>query len=186
MADNRIIKASLKDPSAFSILYDQYAPLVASYLIRRAGVQAAEDLLAETFTVAFEKRTTYKTNKYPEAKGWLFGIAHNVLRRYLRDLQRQQKAHHKLGNVIQLTTKDEHARVENQLAARQQLSAVDAAMNHLKPADRTTLELYAYGDLTYQQVSEALGIPVGTVQSRLNRARRILDTQLNTQHSQEA
>ncbi len=78
--DGAIIFASLRHPDLFAVIFDRHAPHVHRYLARRLGREAADDLVAETFLVAFGKRKRYDTAR-ADARPWLYGIAANLIRR---------------------------------------------------------------------------------------------------------
>uniref|UniRef100_UPI0035E40EA4 RNA polymerase sigma factor n=1 Tax=Arthrobacter terrae TaxID=2935737 RepID=UPI0035E40EA4 len=78
-----IIRRSRESPQAFTELYDKYARMIHRYAVRRAGESAAEDVMAETFLVAFERRDSFDHAR-DDAWPWLFGIATNLLRKHHR------------------------------------------------------------------------------------------------------
>ena len=75
--DSEHIEASLRDPQAFTELFQRHAAPVHRYLVKRVGWQAAEDLVGETFATAFRQRGTYDLSR-ADARPWLFGIATNL------------------------------------------------------------------------------------------------------------
>ena len=150
------------------MLFDRHAPHIHRYLARRAGRQVADDLVAETFLVAFAKRDRYDLG-YADARPWLYGIATNLVGAHRRDQVRQ----YRIGQAA--TAEPEvpgHAdRVAADVTAQAMRPLLGAALAGLPAGDRDVLLLIAFEQLTYQEVSRALDIPVGTVRSRLNRAR---------------
>lgn len=136
------------------------------YLARRAGSDVGSELASEVFVTAFARRSRYDLAR-SDATPWLYGIAANLLHRRRRSEARQLRAYARMG-VDPAWVADPADRPDPALAAA--LGALGA----LKPADRETLLLLAWADLDYEQIAEALAIPVGTVRSRLNRARRRL------------
>ena len=86
--DSETVQASWADPECFAVLYDRHAVTVYRYLTRRLGRQAAEDVMAETFLVAFDARHTYDLTR-PDARPWLLGIATNLTNRHLRSEARR-------------------------------------------------------------------------------------------------
>jgi RNA polymerase sigma factor (sigma-70 family) len=154
----------------FAVLFDRHAIAVHRYLARRIGVTAADDLLAQTFLVAYERRSNYDRSR-PDARPWLYGIATNLLRRHQRDEVRQYQAWARTG--VDPVLADCHAqRVAERADADAWSGRLAAALADLKPADREVLLLFAWCELSYPEIAEALDIPVGTVRSRLHRARR--------------
>jgi RNA polymerase sigma-70 factor (ECF subfamily) len=106
-----------------------------------------------------------------EVRPWLFGIATNVVHGHRRTEQRRYKALARtpLERDADPVDTDELA---DRVAARSLRSSLAAALAALKPADRDVLLLVAWGQLSYEEIATVLAIPVGTVRSRLNRARR--------------
>lgn len=173
--DSEIIARSRHDPDAFAALFDRHARVVGAFAAQRVGSQAAEDIVAETFLVAFRQRATYDPDR-PNARPWLFGIAVNLIRR-----QRGAEARHwrNLQSAAALATPDGSSAIEDadrRADAQRATHDLLPRIRKLRKHDRDTLLLYATGELTYDDIAEALGVPVGTVRSRLNRVRRILST----------
>jgi len=166
--DAELITASLEDGEAFVQIFDRHFAVISRYLRRRRIRATADELAAEVFATAFARRDTYDP-ECPNALPWLYGIAANLLRAHARDEQRELTA------LVR-------TRVDPIVASADPLASVDegevgpavaAALMMLQPIDRETLLLFAWADLTYEEIAEALELPVGTVKSRLNRARRI-------------
>jgi RNA polymerase sigma factor (sigma-70 family) len=175
-SDAHLIERSATSPEDFALIFDRHAASIHGYLRRRIGVPAADDLLAETFLIAFERRARYDL-AIADARPWLFGIATNLLRRFARAEARAYRALARTG-VDQVVTsiEDEVAERVDADAARRALAA---ALARLSRGDRDTILLYAWAELSYEQIAEALGIPAGTVRSRLHRARRQLRAALD-------
>ncbi|GAB2733202.1 RNA polymerase sigma factor [Arthrobacter bambusae] len=169
--DSELLHRSRDDPEAFAALYDKYCHAVHRYAATRAGESVADDVMAQTFLVAFESRESFD-HQWEDARPWLFGIATNLLRRHHRTEARRLKAFAKAAGRDSYG--DGTDRVAERLDAAVATAQIAAAMRKLSPADRECLLLYAWADLTYDGIALATGVPVGTVRSRLNRARRIL------------
>ncbi len=167
--DATVIESSRREPERFAVLFDRHAPHIYRYLARRAGRQVAEDLVAETFLAAFAKRDRYDLG-HADARPWLYGIATNLVGQHRRDQASQYK-------ITQAAAAAEpevpgHAdRVAADVTAQAMRTLLAEALDTLSAGDRDVLLLIAWEQLTYQEVSRALAIPVGTVQSRLHRAR---------------
>ena len=151
--------------AALAELFDRNAPAVFGYLARRLGQQRAEDATAETFRIAVERFATYDP-AVGEALPWLFGIATNVVRRAARDEDRWLRALARLPRPPLVGEGRQPGDVDGM--------DVGAALAALAPGDRDVIVLIAWEDLSYEQVAAALEVPVGTVRSRLHRARRQL------------
>lgn len=167
--DAEIVAHSRADPEMFAAIFERHVIPIHAYLVRRAGRDAADDLVSEVFRVAFEVRGRFRQDR-ASALPWLYGIAANVLRQSWRAEHRQKRVTNRLSSFL-LPPSDFHNEPEEVLRRNQNVSLAVRALNTLPPADRETLLLYAWEELTYAEISEALGIPVGTVRSRLNRAR---------------
>jgi RNA polymerase sigma factor (sigma-70 family) len=166
--DAAVIERSRREPERFAVLFDRHAPHIHRYLARRAGRQVADDLVAETFLAAFAKRDRYDLG-HADARPWLFGIATNLVSQQRRDEARQYRISQAVAAEPEVPGHAE--RVAADVTAQAMRPLLDAALAALPAADRDVLLLIAWEQLTYQEVSRALAIPVGTVRSRLHRAR---------------
>ncbi len=173
--DAEVIATSLLEASAFGDLYDRHARTLARYLIRRVGPDEGEVLLGELFRIAFETRHRYLPER-PDALPWLYGIAANLVMKTHRSRARRASAAARLAS--QTRTSESFGAFEERsveaIDATARLSGVAAALDALAQEDREVLLLYAWEDLSYAEIGVALGIPTGTVRSRLHRVRRIL------------
>ncbi|MGW4758540.1 RNA polymerase sigma factor [Streptomyces chartreusis] len=170
--DADVVAGSLDQPELFARLYDRYAPDIHRYAARRLGETAADDITADTFLTAFRIRTRYDRTR-PSARPWLYGIAANLIGKQRRSEVRALRALARTGHdpVAASWVEDTDSRVAAQ-------GPLADALASLSAGDRHVLLLVAWADLTYQEVAEALDVPVGTVRSRLNRARRKVRTAL--------
>ncbi|MEU4746482.1 RNA polymerase sigma factor [Actinosynnema sp. NPDC023658] len=168
--DAEIIERSRHEPDAFAALFDRHAPHIQRYLARRLGAQVADDLVAETFLTAFDKRQRYDRGR-PDARPWLYGIATNLVGRHRRQEARRYQA--RASDDPGADAVQDHAdRVAAEVTARAMRSMLAGALGGLSDEDRDVLLLVAWEQLSYEEVAAALAIPVGTVRSRLHRARR--------------
>ena len=174
--DAALIARSLDEPRAFMPLVQRHQRVLFGYLARRVGRDTAEDVTSETFTRAFAQRHRFDLTR-DDARPWLFGIATNLLRNHARSEARQLRAYTRHG--VQDRSFDDHAGSDARLDATAQSAELAAALATLKPGDREALLLYAWQDMSYDDIALALDIPVGTVRSRLNRARRIVQEHLS-------
>jgi RNA polymerase sigma factor (sigma-70 family) len=166
--DAAVIESSWREPERFAVLFDRHAPHIHRYLARRAGRQVADDLVAETFLAAFAKRERYDLS-HPDARPWLYGIATNLVAQNRRAEARQYRLSQAAAAEPEVAG---HAdRVAADITAQAMRPVLGAALAALQAGDRDVLLLIAWEQLTYQEVSRALAIPVGTVRSRLHRAR---------------
>jgi len=173
--DEQLLVESLTRPERFAVIFDRYAPVVHGYLSRRVGV-LADDLVSETFLLAFRGRTGYVPGRAP-VRAWLFGIATNLVRRHARDEERRYRAFGRAaGHVESVTDLGEVAGRVDAQALRDELTA---ALAGLPREELDVLLLWTYPQLSYAEIAAALDVPVGTVRSRLHRARGKLRTHLN-------
>lgn len=161
--------ASYADPDRFAVLFDRYHADIRRYAASRLGGERADDVAAETFLVAFRTRGRYRVQVSGGVRAWLFGIATNLIRRQHRDEERRYRALAKLPFDTQVFTDD--AAVDRAEAALMR-PALARALAALPTRDRDVLLLVAVAELNYAEISAALGVPPGTVGSRLNRARK--------------
>ncbi|MEV4421665.1 RNA polymerase sigma factor [Patulibacter sp. NPDC049589] len=156
--------------AAFVALYVAHLPAIVRYLRRRLGEDAADDAAAEVFLRAFRRPGAWGDDVRP-ALPWLYGIAANVIHEQRRAERRRLRA------------------IERAAGRRPAPDAppgptagldpdVARALRRLSAADRETLLLVAWGELSYEETARALEVPVGTVASRLARVRRQLDDAL--------
>lgn len=168
MDDAAVIELSWREPERFALLFDRHAAHIHRYLARRLGAQAAGDLVGETFLAAFSRRRQYDPARR-DARPWLYGIATNLVGQHRRDELRRYRLQQAVPAEPALPCPADRVAARVAAAAvRQQLADAVAA---LPAADRDVLLLIAWEQLRYDEVAVALGIPVGTVRSRLNRAR---------------
>jgi RNA polymerase sigma factor (sigma-70 family) len=162
----------LRDRRIFGDLFDRYVDRVHGFCLRRCGDwEVAQDLTSSTFLEAWRHRDRIVLTE-ATALPWLLGVAFNLSRNASRSQRRFQAA------VARLPRDDvsaDHAdavaeRLDDQRRVRDALEAV----GRLSDDERAVIALVALGDLTYEEAALALRVPVGTVRSRLFRARRRL------------
>lgn len=158
------------DPTAFAELYDSHARAVYNHVFRLApDWSAAEDVMAETFMEAWRLRDRVAAEG-GSLRPWLLGVATNVARGHYRSNRRYRAAANAAAEAE--TALPDHAdEVAGRLDDRQRLAAALRALAVLRQPEREVLTLCLWEGLEYTAAAEALGIPVGTVRSRLSRAR---------------
>ncbi len=175
-SDSQLVARSLQEPTAFALIFDRHFRAIHTYLHRRSGRDLADDLAAETFAVAFERRASCRATS--TALPWLYGIATNLLRHRWRAEQRQLRAYGRSGD-------DRWAEYEDEAAARVDGAALDArlarALAAMRSCERDALLLFALADLSYEEIASALEVPVGTVRTWLHRARLTAQRELATE-----
>jgi RNA polymerase sigma factor (sigma-70 family) len=153
-------------PEAFVAVVERHEVAVHGYLSRRAGSQAADDLLAEVWARAFAARASYRSG-HADALPWLYGIARHVLAAHWQARAREPHATAGLPD-------DPWDEVIDRLDSAAASAALMSALRILPSAEREVLLLVAWEDLTPAQAAAVLGVPQGTARSRLHRARSAL------------
>jgi RNA polymerase sigma-70 factor (ECF subfamily) len=164
LSDGLVIRDSASQPALFREIFVRHHRAVWQFLARRYDGNLAEEITAATFAEAFGARTRFDSAR-ADALPWLMGIAVNLARAY----RRRELAQLRLSTPDRGEGSDEVAG-----GALDRRSALARALISLEERDRETLLLFALADLSYAEIAEALGVPEGTVRSRLNRARRIV------------
>lgn len=165
--DSSAISASLASPHAFAPVFDRHVDAIHAYLQRRVGRDVADELCSQTFLVAFDSRDRYDLTR-PDARPWLFGIATNLLRRHRRTEVRQLRAY---ALAAQDPVTDPFEGADERVDASVQRQRLVDALADLPAEERDALLLYAWAELSYAEIADALEVPIGTVRSRLSRAR---------------
>jgi len=164
--DAALIERSLREPHEFAAIFDRHWNSLHAYCTSRAAA-AGEDIAAEVFRVAFDRRGHYD-RRLESARPWLYGIAIKLLLQHFRSGERGDRASRRAQLLAELETVDQPLdRLEAQVLGPR----LTAALESLAPLDREALLLLAWAELDYQEIARALDVPVGTVRSRIHRAR---------------
>jgi RNA polymerase sigma-70 factor (ECF subfamily) len=163
-SDVAVLADSVGRPASFSLLYERHLQPVAVYLARRVGSDLSDDLTAEVFARAFRARATFRA-EHETALPWLLGIASHLVADHRRAERRRLSVLQRLASGTPRTVHDDVAVLAPELVRE---------LQRLSAADRDTLLLVVWGELSYEEAASALDIPVGTVRSRIARARRHL------------
>jgi RNA polymerase sigma factor (sigma-70 family) len=160
------VTRSLEDPLAFEIAFTTNFQYVHRFLARRVGSTLADDLAAETFAVAFRRRESFDPS-LGELRAWLFGITTNLLRAHWRAEQ------HLLALEARIVGEPGPSATESddEALARWVAPRLARALGLLSQDQRDVLLLHAWADLSSEEIASALGMPAGTIRSRLSRAR---------------
>jgi RNA polymerase sigma factor (sigma-70 family) len=165
--DAEVLADSLVEPRAFMVVFDRHFAAIARYLGRRLRWSVAEELAAEVFVTAFASRARYDVRRV-DALPWLYGISANLLRAHARREERELE-------LLARTAADPVVTRREWTDGAVGLEPVLAeGLLQLSLDEREVLLLFAWAELGYEQIAEALAVPVGTVKSRLNRARAAL------------
>ncbi|MEV0401869.1 RNA polymerase sigma factor [Actinoallomurus sp. NPDC050550] len=179
LTDAELIRRSWTDPERFATLFDRHHRPIHRYVARRLGTQVADDLVGETFLIAFQRRDTYDLS-YSHALPWLYSIATSLVARHRRDEERYLRALRRTG--VDPLPEPIADQVTGRVVAQEQERRLAGALAGLSQGDRDVLLLVAWGDLSYEETAQALSVPVGTVRSRLHRARREVRKTLGGNH----
>jgi RNA polymerase sigma-70 factor, ECF subfamily len=167
--DAVLIQASWREPDRFAEVFDRHYADIHGYVARRLGRGLADDLAAETFLVAFDRRRRFDV-AHASARPWLYGIASNLVARQRRAELRRYRA---LARAAAVEAVEGHSeRADVRVDAQALRARLAAALVEVEDRDRDVLLLVAWADLTCEEAARALGIPAGTARSRLHRARR--------------
>jgi RNA polymerase sigma-70 factor (ECF subfamily) len=156
----------------FHALFDAHFVPLHRYLAHRLGDPvAAEDLAAETFLRAYAARGSFVAGS---PRAWVFTIATNLLRDHARGAGRRAAAYARLAGRADAARAPEFELPDPELAL---------ALAALRGEEREVLLLHAWAELSYEEIATVTGVPVGTVRSRLARARARLTAQLGPERS---
>ena len=166
-SDSEAIATSARNPATFAVIFDRHFDAIHGYLRQRIGDDLADELASQTFLTAFDLRCRYEGSR-PDARPWLFGIATNLLRNHKRHELRERRAYARAGVD---SAPDALEGAEERIDASNMRARLTAALEQIPSEEAEVLLLYALAALTYAEIAQALEIPVGTVRSRLSRAR---------------
>jgi RNA polymerase sigma factor (sigma-70 family) len=176
--DVELWRAASTDPEAFGELYERHAQAVYAFCARRTGdLTLAEDLTSVVFLEAWRRRRSVRLDGR-SALPWLLGTARNVVRNQRRSLRRHRAA------LLRMSANDVSPSGEEEaigrVDAQRALSAALEAVGRLPREQQDAVNLVLWSGLSYEDAAQALGVPIGTVRSRIARARAALGTSLAT------
>jgi RNA polymerase sigma factor (sigma-70 family) len=153
----------------FAGIYERYFAEIHRYIAGRLGRDVADDIAADTFVIALRKCDGFDPRR-GTVRAWLYGIATNLVARQQRAEQRRYRA---LARAGARDLADEYEeRVVSWVAAEGLQPQLASALARLSRGERDVLLLVALADFSHEEIAQALGIPYGTVGSRLSRARK--------------
>jgi RNA polymerase sigma-70 factor (ECF subfamily) len=162
-----------EEPTAFAELFQRHADAVYNHCFRKtASWSAAEDLRSVVFLEAWRRRTDVRLHE-DSILPWLLAVANNVVRTRARSMRRHRAMLQRLP-VSMVSADDPEAEAIDRLHDEAQMRRVQAAIGGLTRAEQDVLALCVWAELDYAAAAVALGVPVGTVKSRLSRARQHL------------
>lgn len=187
--DELLDRARRREADALEALVERYSPRVYALLFRLTGSrEVAEDFLQETFLRVV--RTIGEYEHVGRFEAWLFRIAANLARDYARQRRR-------VGPVASLTSPDEQggstrptdpavtAAADERIESQELSARLASAMARLPDADREILLLRHYSELSFREVAEILGVPLGTALARAHRALQKLRAQMGVVEFEE-
>lgn len=162
----------------FAALFEKHYDQIAAYLTRRqVDRSTAEDIAQMTFVEAYDRRATYDERK-GTPRGWLFGIATHLMRRHFRSERRRLQAYARAASR-EIEPSDGSEEACARIDARAAEGTIAVALASLSQRDYEVLTLHCWAELSHEEIATAVGIPAGTVKSRLSRARQQLRAQLD-------
>jgi RNA polymerase sigma factor (sigma-70 family) len=162
-------RACAGDGAAFGDLFERHARAIYNFAFRRtADWTLAEDLTATVFLEAWRRRAEVRLDG-ESALPWLYGVAANVLRNQRRSSRRRTSA---LGRLPGAGDAPDFADdVAGRLDDEREMARLLELLERLPAEEQDVLALCSWQSLSYREAALALGVPVGTVRSRLSRAR---------------
>jgi len=173
ISDAELLRLSSSDGEAFGLLYDRHVEPIYRWCRTRTG-EAAADMTAEVFARAWLNRSRFRDEANGSAGPWLFGIAGNLYRDWLRRRRVEAKARQRLG-LAEFRDDPNLERVEERLSL-----PPDAlqAISRLPAADRDALELRIVEERSYSELASRLRCTPQAARSRVSRALRRLHVNL--------
>lgn len=162
--DGELIRSSIDEPDQFAGIFERHFGAIDRYCTHRVGLDG-HDVSSATFVDAFRLRHRFELDR-PDARPWLYGIATNLLHHHRRGEARRLRAYERSDRAMP-STFDVDARIDAAAVG----ARLARGLRTLPARDRDALLLFAWADLSYEQIADALAIPIGTVRSRLARAR---------------
>jgi RNA polymerase sigma-70 factor, ECF subfamily len=167
--DGEVIAASLDDPDRFTEIFERHFDALYAFTARRLGREVADDVGATVFVEAFSARSRFEVDR-ADARPWLYGIATNLIHRHRRTETRRLRAYARSEPV----GPDQPTDIEQRLDAEAFGPQLASALRDLTASDRDAILLFAWAGLSYDDIAIATDVPVGTVRSRIHRARHRL------------
>lgn len=165
------------DKAAFGVLFQRHADSLFDYCHRRCGDrEVAEDLVQQAFLEAWRQRHSLVISS-GSLRPWLFGVARNLL---LHEWRRVERGARSLGPNEAQVLGDPADAVIDRLDAQAALTDARARLNGLPDRYREPPLLWAWDEMTNEDIALILDLPIGTVKSRLARARRNLSVSAAT------
>jgi RNA polymerase sigma factor (sigma-70 family) len=170
------------DGVAFDAFYRAHATRILRFFARETmDPEAAVDLTAETFALAFEHRDRLRAESERQALSWVYGIAEHQLSRFRRRAATERRALDRLGVEAPRPDEEDYRRIEEAAGLDELRSAVASGVDSLSADQRVAVQLRLVEELPYQEVAARLDISEQAARARVSRALRALAAQLDTQ-----
>jgi RNA polymerase sigma-70 factor (ECF subfamily) len=169
-------RSAQNDGAAFSLLFERHSQAVYNHCFRRtASWSSAEDLTSIVWAEVWRRRKGARLHS-DSILPWLLAVANNCLRNF----QRSQRRHRKfLAKLQPVNTDDFTDDADGRLDDERRMAEVLSALSGLRIEDQEIIALCDWAGLTYAETATVLGVPIGTVGSRLSRAHDRIRTSLN-------
>ncbi len=163
------------DSTDFSTLYAQHAAELLGFFARRTyDPDAAVDLVADTFAVAFKDRRQFRGETPADARAWLYGVARHRLAMFFRRGAVERRALRRIGVERRALTVTEYDRIEELATSEDLRTHLTAALAQLDDGQRDLLRLRVVEGRPYAEVATALGIGEQAARARVSRTLRAL------------
>jgi RNA polymerase sigma factor (sigma-70 family) len=174
--EEHLVESAKYDREKFAVLYRRHYDAVAGYLYRRTGdPHATEDLVADVFMTVLRKLPGYRHRGRP-FRSWLYRIATNAANHWARRQKRDRRRTGEAAPHDAISPEDTRRR----LSVDGELEQAQRALLSLPPRQQAVIALHYLEGLSVEDVAQAVGCRVGTVKSRLSRARAALREMLLT------
>jgi RNA polymerase sigma-70 factor, ECF subfamily len=170
------------DGVAFDAFYRAHATRILRFFAHQTlDAEAALDLTAETFALAFEHRDRLRAESEREALSWVYGIAEHQLSRFKRRAATERRALDRLGIQAPRPDDEDYRRIEELAGSHDLRSAVATGVDSLPAEQRAAVQLRLVEELPYQEVAARLDISEQAARARVSRALRALAARPDTQ-----
>ncbi len=175
--ERRVVERFLEgDKEAFREIYEKTKGYLYSIVYKMVYSRAeAEDLIHDIYIVVYKKRRTF--NFSAQFTTWLYRVAVNHV---INHLKRKRIMESKLVQFF--FTKDQETEDPDPFESQESGQAAKALLDKVKPEFRVCLVMHELEEIPYNRIAEHLGISIGTVKSRLNRAKKELSKAYEEEH----
>lgn len=167
--------AAKQDKAAFASLFEHFGPRIKGFMMRKgADAELAEDLAQDTMITVWRKAHMYSVDK-GSVSTWIFTIARNRRIDWVRKLKGTQ-----FSDITELEQPSDDPHADEIVLGQQEAKSVSAAVEQLPPDQKQVISMAFMEDMTQQEISERLSVPLGTVKSRMRLAYQKLSKSLES------